>query len=550
MLNNPISSRIQNTKRFQEIVKISTKYGFADWVRDSFPEFIKEKFVAVDGQDISTLPWEKRLSMALMELGPTFIKLGQMLSMRSDLIGPKLAEELSTLQADVPADAYEIVQSTIESEFGKPIDELFADIDPQALSSASIGQVHLARLIDGTEVIVKVQHPGIEAKVKEDFNILATLVGLAEKNNTLLRQYQPMTIIAEFRRSLMKEMDFLVEMRSLNQFIVNFEDEPFLHIPHPYPEYSSRRVLTMEILEGYSVAHLDQIAQDGVDTEAFTQRLINVFLTMIFRDGFYHADPHPGNIYVLPGERIGLLDCGKVGRVDEPTQEAFSGILQAFISQDSTQLAENLIRFCTVPYDLDFDAFQADIGDLVDGLSDQLASGSGMSEMVNTLFEVIREYHIIAPTRVVLLFTVFLLLEGTASSLNPQFNFIDALQPHMMQIMIWGYSPKNLFRKGLRSYNNWNNLIKDFPRNLSIVINRLRDGQIEIQVHLQGLDKQINRVAYSVLTAAIFLGSAFLWGMNAPPLVNDISVVGVLGTIVSVFLLISLLWNIRKSGGR
>ena len=550
MFENPISSKVQNTKRFQEIVKILAKYGFAEWAKDSHPEFIKKKFIAVDGQDISTLPWEKRLSMALMELGPTFIKLGQMLSTRSDLIGPELAKELSALQADVPADPYEIVQLTIESEFGKPVDEIFADFDHQALSSASIGQAHIARLADGTEVIVKVQHPGIEAKVNEDFNILTALVGLAEKNNALLRQYQPTAIMAEFRRSLMKEMDFMVELRNLDRLIANFEDEPFLHIPQPYPEYSSRRVLTMEMLEGYSVANLEQITQDGVDTEAFTQRMIDIFLKMIFRDGFYHADPHPGNIYLLPDERFGLLDCGKVGTVDQQTQETFAGILQAFMSQDSAQLVDDLIRFCSVPYDLDRDAFQAEIGDLVEGLGDQLSSGSGMSELVNILFDVIRKYHIVAPSRVVLLFTVILLLEGTARQLHPGFNFIDSLQPYMTRIMIWRYSPKNLFRKVLRTYKGWDNLIKDLPRNLSIVINRLREGQIEIQLHLRGFDKQINRLAYSVLTAALFLGSAFLWGMKAPPVINDISVFGVLGTIVSVFLLISLLWNIHKSGGR
>ena len=269
------SEKKQDVKRFNEIIGILTKYGFADRVKVDAPDFIKKKFIGPAGEDLSELPPEVRLRMAITELGPTFIKMGQMLSTRPDMVGPKLAKELSALQADVPPDPPEVVRETLEAELGRPVEELYAAFDLQALSSASIGQVHLATLLDGTEVVVKVQHQGIQNKVKEDLNITMDLANLAEKHDEELRRYQPTATVLEFRRSLMREMDFSIERSSMETFIRNFAEDPHVHIPQPYPELSSRRVLTMEKLDGYSVADTDRLLRHFEDAEAECRAILD-----------------------------------------------------------------------------------------------------------------------------------------------------------------------------------------------------------------------------------------------------------------------------------
>ena len=291
-------------------------------------------FVTADGVPVNEIPVEVRIRLALTELGTTFIKLGQMMSTRADMVGPELATELSSLQADTPPDSPEQVRATIIAELGQPPEQLFAAFDYQALASASVGQVHVATLKDGAAVVVKVQHAGIEETVRSDLSLLNSLAQLAENNSRELALYHPTATVAEFRRSLLRELDFGTELNNLLQFERNFMDNPNVHIPRSYPADSSRRVLTMERLEGYSIAKKARMVADGVDLRAFAQLFASVMLDMIFKHGFYHADPHPGNIFVLPGGKLGLLDCGKTGRVDEQTQDDFIRIVTAFLGHD------------------------------------------------------------------------------------------------------------------------------------------------------------------------------------------------------------------------
>ena len=323
-----------NVRRVDEIVRVLAKYGLADWVGDRTPGFIRRRFVTSDGVAVSDFPVEVRIRLALTELGTTFIKLGQMMSTRSDIVGPELAAELASLQADTPADPPELVRATIQSELGAPPEAIFAWFDEGALASASVGQVHLARLHDGTDVVVKVQHAGIEEKVRSDLSLLATVAQLAEANSKELARYRPADTVEEFSRSLMRELNFHTELNSLLRFSQNFASNPQVHIPIAYPELSSRRVLTMEKLAGYSIAKSEQMTADNVNRTTFAALFANSMMQMIFRDGFYHADPHPGNLFVLPGQRLGLLDCGKVGRVDEQTRDDFIGIGAAFLTGD------------------------------------------------------------------------------------------------------------------------------------------------------------------------------------------------------------------------
>ncbi|MEM8678655.1 MAG: AarF/UbiB family protein, partial [Planctomycetota bacterium] len=311
----------RNSVRFRDVVTILAKYGLADWLGDHRFDWLQERLRSADGRRLDELGTNQRIRYALTELGATFIKLGQVLSTRPDLVGTDLAEELSQLQANTPADPPEYVAHLIESEFDEPPSELFARFNPEPFASASIGQVHAATLSDGTKVVVKVQHQAIEDRVQNDLEILHMLSSLAEEVSPATRQYQPKKTAEEFSKTLLKEMDFSREASNLRKFQQNFADDDQICIPAVHEAHSSRRVLTMDFLKGTSLGDEAKLAASGHDLTDLARRGAEMFLDMIFRDGFCHADPHPGNLLVLDDGSIGLLDCGMVARINEELRE-------------------------------------------------------------------------------------------------------------------------------------------------------------------------------------------------------------------------------------
>lgn len=505
--------------------------------------------MAPDGRLISEYTVEERIRMALSDLGTTFIKLGQMLSTRSDVISPDLARELSKLQQDAPADPPDVIRNILEAELGKPVEEIFSTFNSQAIASASIGQVHSATLHDGTDVVVKVQHPGIEETVAQDLELMMILADLAEKHSAELRLYQPKEILTQFRRTLMQEMDFNRELRNMNRFIHNFEDDPTLHIPRPYPELSTRRVLTMERLKGFSLADTARLRQAHIDTKALAQKGANIYLDMIFRDGFYHADPHPGNIFALPGERIGLLDYGMVGYIDVQTRETFEDLMQALLAGDSEQVTEYVLQMCLVPPDLDRRALNADLSELITEYIGQAIKDLDMGAIFNKATDIIRSHHIIIPSRIYLLVKVLAQLEGTSRLLDADFGLLETLRPYYAKIVSRRYAPQRLWRRAYRSYRKWQRLVDMLPGEVSQLLELARKGQFEIQLEHNGLDVPINRTVYGIITAALFLGSTSLWSNNIPPLLFGVSVFGAAGSFLALALGVRLLFAIKRSGG-
>jgi len=543
-----VSNIKSNVRRVDEIVRILAKYGLADWVGERTPGFIRRRFVMPDGVEVRDLAVEVRLRLALTELGTTFIKLGQMMSTRADMVGPEMAAELSSLQADTPADPPDAVRATITAELGKPPEEIFAAFDYRALASASVGQVHLAELPDGTKVVVKVQHAGIEEKVRSDLNLLGSLAQLAENNSRELAYYRPTATVAEFRRSLLRELDFHTELNNLLQFDRSFADNPNVHLPLAYPEYSSRRVLTMERLEGYSIARTDQMVADGVDLKAFASLFANVMLDMVFRDGFYHADPHPGNVFIQTGGKLGMLDCGKVGRVDEQTQDDFINIVIAFLGHDAMALTDELIRMCDVPADLSRSAYQADVADFIGEFADTPDGQLDIGQAFNSMFALIRKHHLAVPPRVNMLMLVIVQTEGTAHGLDPTFDLTGTLKSYGADLLKRRFTPAKLQREVVRSYRDWSRLLQALPRETLELIERIQHGDLKINVHQHGLEGPINRLIYGMLASALLIGSTLLWAMAAPPTLFGISVFGFLGVGVSVVMGLHVLFLILRSG--
>ena len=539
----------RNAKRFTEIVSVLAKYGFANWIRENDPEFIKGLFKSSQGVRLSELSSDARIRMALTELGTTFIKLGQILSTRPDLVGLSLARELSELQTDVPADPPNAVRMTLEQEFGKGPEALFATFDDEPVASASIGQAHWATLHDGQKVVVKIQHQGIEDKIVTDLEILMTLAELAEKHDRNLRLYRPQAIVNEFRRGLLRELDFRREGRNLEEFMRNFEGNPAVHIPKPFMQITSRRVLTMERLEGFSIADEDSLQQEHIDTKEIAERGARLYLDMIFRDSFYHADPHPGNIWILPDNVIGLLDCGMVGRLDEQTREEVEGMLLSAIERDAAYLTEHVIRIGSVPQGFDRDGLRADIGDFVAEYVSQSLKDFDLSGTLNALTGIIRRHRIILPAGISLLLKVLVMLEGTSRSLNRDFSLAELLQPYYANTIQRRLSPERLIRRLRRSYRDWDRFIDMLPRELADILQRVRDGKFDVNLEHRHLDATVNRLAYGILTAAFFVGSCELLSRQVPPTIGGVSILGTAGLLLSLAFGLRLVRAIKKSGG-
>ena len=538
----------RNVRRSGEIVGVLAKYGLADWVKGLNFSWVQERIKSVDGQQIPDLKIEQRVRLAFTELGTTFIKLGQMLGTRPDVVGPEMARELAHLQTAVPADPPETVLATIEAEFGKPPGKLFAHFKETPLASASIAQVHVARLNSGEHVVVKVQHAGIADKIMPDLDILASLAELAEKHSSELRRYQPVAVVRQFRRTLLRELDFTSERRNLQEFAEHFAQDDTVHFPRAYEEFSTRRVLTMERLEGTLGTDSEALTASGVDLNEFAHRGAIMYLQMIFRDAFYHADPHPGNLMLLPGGVVGVLDCGMVGRLDEELAEGLEDMLMAIVNHNSVDLADSILRIGSAPPETPRDDLRADLTDFVADYAGQSIQDMDLSGALNSLFEIIRRYNITLPPPLSLLLRTLVELEGTAQRLSPDFSLAEVFRPFYTTMVSRRLSVRRILSRLQHAYRDWERLAESLPRDLGDVVRRVRDGSFSIHLDHRHIDPVVNRLVLGVMTAAMFVGSSLLWSMKAPPTLDGVSVFGAAGYLIAAYFSWRLLRAIKKSG--
>jgi ubiquinone biosynthesis protein len=538
----------RNAHRAGEIIGVLAKYGLSDWVKGLNYSWVQDRIKSIDGQSIPDLKVEERVRLAFTELGTTFIKLGQMLSTRPDLVGPEMAQELAQLQTATPADQPDTVRATIEAEFGKPLSNLFVHFKHAPLASASIAQVHLARLHSGEHVVVKVQHAGIADKIMPDLDILAGLAELAEKHASQIRPYQPVAVVRQFRRTLLRELDFTVERRNLEEFAEHFAQDDTVHFPRAYAEFSTRRVLTMERLEGILGTDSKALVASGVDLDEFARRGANMYLQMIFRDAFYHADPHPGNLMLLPVGVVGVLDCGMTGRLDEELAEGLDEMLMAIVNRNAVDLGDIILRLGSAPAGTPRDQLRADLTDFVSDYVGQSIQEMDLGGALNTLFEIIRRYNITLPPPLSLLLRTLVELEGTAQRLSPEFSLAEVIQPFYATMVRKRLSVRGFLGRVQHAFHDWERLAQSLPRDLGDALKRMREGTFSIHLEVRHIDPVINRLVLGVMTAALFVSSALLWSMKAPPTVAGVSVFGGAGYLMAAYLGWRLLRAIKKSG--
>jgi ubiquinone biosynthesis protein len=546
----------RNVRRWTEILGVLSHYGLADWLSQFNMEFINNRLKNRDGEILAKHTREARIRMTLTALGPSFIKLGQLLSTRSDLVGVPLADELRSLQTDVPADSPETVRQIVEEELGQPIDRIFIDFSDKPIASASIGQVHLARLFSGAQVVVKVQHKGIESKVAEDLDVLAGLAQFAEMIPDLAR-YRPVATAGEFARSLRRELDFGREERNLQQFSALFAKNPHVRIPQPHSDYCTPRVLTMEYIEGTALADHQRLVDMHFDLDEIARRGAEVYLDMIFTHGFFHADPHPGNLLILSGNVIGLLDFGMVGRLDERLREDIEEMLMALINQDVAQLAAIIRRIGEVPPDLNDTAFRADVADFVGTWTTRSLDRMDLGGALNDMIDLIHRYKILLPAQIGLLLKVLISLEGTAKLLSPRFSLLEVMKPYQRHVLFRRLSPARQLRKLQRVYTEFERLAEVLPHHVMQILEQVQAGKFDVHLEHRGLSPSVNRLVLGMLASALFLGSSWMMSNKVAPLlfptkswlgIHEISVLGLAGCVISILIGLRLLRAIGKSG--
>ncbi|TWT31417.1 ABC1 kinase family protein [Blastopirellula retiformator] len=574
----------RNMNRGAEIVTVLSRYGLADWIQQFNIDFAKGILKAKDGELLAKYTRESRIRMAISDLGPTYIKLGQILSTRPDIVGIELADELKKLQADVPADPFPTVRKTLESELCQSIESIFARFDETPIASASIGQVHLAELLDGRTVVVKVQHADIEKKVTEDLDILAGFASLAERLPEFA-PYHPTSTVAEFQRALRRELDYGREERNMLQFAAQFGDDDTVLIPEIHSEYCTARVLTMEYVEGVKLAHREALQEMGCNLPEVARRGAELYVRMIFDLGFYHADPHPGNILILPGDVIGLLDFGMVGRIDDRLREEMEDLLVGLTSGDSDLLASVIMRWGSLPIDLDENSLRRDVSDFISDYANRPLEKMDFGEVIDDMFRIIRHYHIALPPQVAMLLKTMVMLDGTGRLLDPEFNLVGLLQKHRRRIMMKRYSPSRRIRKWTRVYREFERLAEVAPRRVSEMLEQIRTGRFDVHLDHRMLGPTVNRLVTGIVASSLFLGSSIMLSMKVPPLLfhqrsaathveapknpvektennvkavvgedaaymgmRDISIMGMSGIIISFGISLRLLLAINKSG--
>jgi ubiquinone biosynthesis protein len=537
----------RDARRVREILGVAVRYGLSDWIETIPVPGGRALLHAVADKEIGKLSKEERVRLALTELGTTYIKVGQMLATRPDIVGTKLAEELSRLHADTPPEPVESVYETIHTELGAFPHELFASFDAEPFASASIAQVHRARLFSGEEVAVKVQKAGIRAKIEADLSVLESVAELVEGHSETYKAWEPVRLVHEFRRSITRELDFVEELRNMETFAQNFCDDPNVHFARTWSELSGRTVLTMELLQGIPGTDLEALQESGEDLNDFAMRGARAYLDMVFRDSFYHADPHPGNLMMLEGGVVGIIDCGMVGRVDDGLREDLESLVAAVTEGDADWLTAIMWPHTNGQPETARNRMQSDFSELLADSKRPIGTVD-VGGMLTGVLEVFRRYRVSPRPGLTQLMRMLIVLNGTGLRFSPQFSLQAILEPYKDEAMKRRLDPRTVWKRFQRSFLEWDKFLHALPAEVMSTMQRFRTGEFLVGLEHRHLDSVVNRLVLGILTASLILGSSLLWSTKAPPLVGGVSAMGAIGFLAALVLGTVLFRAVRRSG--
>jgi ubiquinone biosynthesis protein len=554
-----IGRTYRHLNRYRQILRVLFKYGFGDLI-----DILKiEQYLEIGLQMISRKRREKiekltraeRLRMALEELGPTFVKLGQILSTRPDLIPFEYIKELSKLQDQVPPFPYDDVRETIKSETGKLPQEIFEHFEETPLAAASIGQVHRATLKDGEAVVVKIQRPGIHKIIEVDLEIMLHLAGLMERHLEELEAYRPTRIVEEFARSLEKEINYRTEASHIERFARQFMDDETVYIPKVFRQTSTQRILTMEYVEGIKASEVERLQKEGYDLPEITRRGTSLIMKQIFDFGFFHADPHPGNILALPNNVIGLLDFGMVGRISRQEREAFSDLVTQVVRGDEKKVTDAVLNLTNYDKEPDRIEFERDFAELIDQYLYRPLKELQIGRLLQQLLEILTKYRLGLKPDLFLMMKALSTVEGLGAMLDPDFQLIKHAEPFIRHIQLRRFNPKTIAGDMIDTGSELFTLLKEIPREVRGILKQAKEGKVKIEFEHKGLepvlfthDRTSNRIAFAIVLAALIIGSSLITLSDIPPKWNDIPIIGLAGFIIAGVMGFWLLVTILRRG--
>ncbi|MDL2328536.1 AarF/ABC1/UbiB kinase family protein [Desulfosarcina sp. OttesenSCG-928-A07] len=549
----------RNLNRYRQILAVLIKYGFDDLVEmlkiDQYIELGLQLITRHHGDREERLSRAERIRMAIEELGPTYIKLGQILSSRPDLVPMDFIEELAKLQDKVPSFPFSEVRRIIYQETGQAIDDLFAKMDSKPLASASIGQVHRAWLTDGEAVAVKIQRPGIRNIIEVDLEIMLHLATLAERHIEEIAFHRPVKIVEEFARTIEKELNYTLEASSMERVARAFLYDPTVYIPKVYADITTHRVLTTEFIDGIKVSLVDELDAAGYDRKRITRRGADILLVQMFEHGFFHADPHPGNLFVLPDNVICLLDFGMMGTVDRHTRELFVDLVDAVVGQDAARAARMLTKLMLWDEEPDFRLLTKDVSDFMGEHFYKPIKDIELGRLLNHILETTSAHRLRIPPDIFLMMKALSTVEGVGLTLDPDFDMVAHTAPFIRKVKLARFSPGRIGRDAIGLAAQYMDFIQEFPRDLLEITRNIRKKRFTFMLELKGMETMLstydqisNRISFSIIIAALIIGSALIVISKTPPLIYGISLIGIIGFITAAILGIWLLVAIIKKG--
>jgi len=555
-----VGKRYRHLRRYRQIIGIILKYGFENIINDmKIGRYIESGLQLIPFvkkiETVEKLSKTKRIRLTLEELGPTFIKMGQVLSSRPDLIPVDLLNELAELQDNVPSFDFEHVKTIIASEFGKPYDKVFETMEEAPFASASIGQVHRAKIRNNDQVAVKIQRPGIRKTIETDLEIMLHLASIMENNIEEVALFKPVKIVEEFARTLEKELDYTIEASSMEQMAEQFKNDKTIYIPRVYCSESSERVLSMEYIEGIKADDVDTIILTGLDRKLITRRGADLIMKQVFEHGFFHADPHPGNIFVLKDNCICPVDFGMTGFVDQTTQEVFVDLIHSIATSNFKLTARLLCELAEYKIQPDMVHLEKDIALFVSMHLSKALKDIKTAKMMNQFLELCATYKLRIPPDFFLMIKSFITIEGLAKKLDPDFDMIAHAVPYVTAAKYKKLKPARIAKEFMAIARQSYKFLQILPEDAVEIMRLVKSGELSFNMDVKGLDKTLstmdqisNRIAFAIIIAALILGSAIIVMSKLPPTIFGVSVIGLAGFLAAAVMGFWLLIAIIQKG--
>lgn len=555
-----IGKRIRHIKRYRDVAKVLARYGFGFFVEEigllhmlSLPKRLFKDIEPIDPMSVG-----ERIRQVIEELGPTYVKIGQIASTRADVIPEEILHELEKLQDNVPSFSFEEVRQTIEEELGSPLEAVFSSFDEEVIAAASIGQVHRAQLRTGQAVAVKVQRPRIKAMIETDLEILLDLATLAEHRMERMERLQLREVVEEFAKSLRNELDYTIEGRNAEKIAKQFKNDPKIYIPSIYWDYTTRTVLTMEFVEGLKLNQFEMLERKGYDRKAIAEQLVQALFQQMLIEGFFHADPHPGNIFLLNGGVISFIDFGMVGRLTVDMKNNFASLVIAMMRQNTESMLKAILRIGIIPDDVNLPLLSIDVDELREKYIDVPMSRISLGEAISDLFVVAFKHQIRIPSDFTMVAKSLLILEGIVEKLDPQLSIMDMAEPFGVRLLKDRYKPSAMAGRGWHNLSDYSDLLVDLPKQMKELMGNLVKGRVhlevgvpELDIFLRKLDRITNQISFSIVLLSfsiVMMGLIIASALGRQPiLIWQVSAIEI-GFGMAGLMLLWLFVSIFKSG--